>query len=317
MEKLIAIDLGATFTRAAVVDSFGAVEEKVRQKTPGEGSGPTVLTAFLSGLIRQVCDGPVRSGIRGVGLSVAGPVDICRGVLKNPPNMPFRDVPITGVLADETGVPVRMVNDCHAGLLGELLYGAARGGENVVYITISTGIGGGVLANGRILLGRDGNAAEIGHLHVDSTYGCACGCGHPGHWEGYASGRHLPAFFSRWCRFHEKPCRAPDRAGDIFAAAREGNRDSLLFLDDLSRINARAVSDVIVAYDPELIVFDGSVMLANADLLLGPLIDGVDRYLELPEMVLTSLSGDAPLLGASVIARGYDTPFGDFASLCR
>ncbi|NTV00322.1 MAG: ROK family protein [Methanoregulaceae archaeon] len=317
MEKLIAIDLGATHTRAAVVDAGGAVVKRVRQKTPGAGSDAAFLTAFLSGLIRQVCEGPVPPDIPGIGLSVAGPVDLCRGVLLNPPNMPFHDVPLTGLLADETGLPVRMVNDCHAGLLGELLYGIARGQKNVVYITLSTGIGGGVLANGRILLGRDGNAAEIGHLHVDSRYDCACGCGNRGHWEGYASGRHLPAFFSRWCEFHGKRCEGPDQAGDIFALARKGDGDAREFLEDLSRINARAVSDVIVAYDPELIVFDGSVMLANADLLLRPIIDGVDQYLKLPEMVLTGLAGDAPLLGASVIAKGYDTPFGDFTSPCR
>jgi glucokinase len=317
MEKLIAIDLGATHTRTAVVDASGAVKERIRRKTPGEGTDAAHLTGFLAELIRQVCDGPVPHDVVGIGLSVAGPIDLCRGVLLNPPNMPFRNVPLTGLLADETGLPVRMVNDCHAGLLGELLYGVARGRENVVYITISTGIGGGVLANGRILLGRDGNAAEIGHLHVDCTYDCACGCGGSGHWEGYASGRHLPSFFARWCEFHGKTCRRPDRAEDIFIPAREGDRNALLFLEEVSRINARAVSDVIVAYDPELIVFDGSVMLANADLLLGPLIDGVDRYLELPEMVLTGLDGDAPLLGAAVIARGYDTPFGDFTSLCR
>jgi glucokinase len=86
------------------------------------------------------------------------------------------------------------------------------------------------------------------------------------------------------------------------------------FLGDLSRINARAVSDVIVAYDPELIVFDGSVIRSNADLLLPPMKDSVDHYLMVPDMLMTGLQGDAPLLGAGVIAGGYDTRFGDFMS---
>jgi glucokinase len=315
MGHVIAVDLGATHGRAAVVETDGRIVEKVEAETPAGGADPAILTGFLSGLIQRVCGSLIPADIAGIGLSVAGPVDIHRGILLNPPNMPFRDVPLTGPLSGDIGIPVRMVNDCHAGILGELTYGVAKGRENVVYITISTGIGGGVFDNGRILLGRSGNAAEIGHVYVDSTYTLTCGCGNSGHWEGYASGRYLPWFFAQWCRYHGKPHWGPEKAEDIFLSARRGDDDVLRFLEELSRINARAVSDVIVAYDPELIIFDGAVIRSNADLLLAPMIDAVDRYLELPEMVLTGLAGDAPLLGASVIAGGYDTRFGDFGSL--
>jgi glucokinase len=314
MGRVIAVDLGATHGRAAVVETDGRIEDKIEAKTPGGGADPAILTDFISGLIKRVSRGPVPEDITGIGLSVAGPVDIHRGILLNPPNMPFRDVPLTGPLSGEIGIPVRMINDCHAGILGELSYGVAKGQKNAVYITISTGIGGGVLANGRIIFGRDGNAAEIGHFHVDNTYNLTCGCGNSGHWEGYASGTYLPWFFAQWCHYHGKPHWGPDKAEDIFLSARRGDDDVLRFLEELARINARAVSDVIVAYDPELIVFDGAVMLSNADLLLRPMIDAIDRYLALPEVVLTGLAGDAPLLGASVIARGYTTRFGDFKS---
>ena len=315
MVRVVAIDLGATNTRAAVLDQDGRMGEKVKAKTPTGGADPDILTGFLSGLILQVCGGEIPEDIAGIGLSVAGPVDIRNGILLNPPNMPFRDAALTGPLSETFGIPVRMVNDCHAGILGELAYGAAKGRQNVVYITISTGIGGGVLANGQILLGRDGNAGEIGHFHVDDTYDLICGCGHSGHWEGYASGKYLPWFFAQWCHYHGKPHWGPDAAEDIFHSAREGDDDVLRFLEELSRINARAVSDVIVAYDPDLIIFDGSVIRSNADLLFRPMIDAVDRYLRLPEVVMTGLDGDAPLLGASVIARGYDTGYGDFLAL--
>ena len=314
MMRVVAVDLGATNTRASLLDDGGRVWKKIEAKTPAGGADPAILTGFLSGLIRRACGGSVPSGISGIGLSVAGPVDIRRGILLNPPNLPFRDVPLITMLSGELGVPVRMVNDCHAGLIGELTYGVARGRKNVAYITISTGIGGGVLTDGRILLGRDGNAAEIGHFHVDDTYNLTCGCGHSGHWEGYASGKHLPWFFAQWCHYHGKPHWGPDKAEDIFLSAREGDDDMMRFLGDLSRINARAVSDVIVAYDPELIVFDGSVIRSNADLLLPPMKDSVDHYLMVPDMLMTGLQGDAPLLGAGVIAGGYDTRFGDFMS---
>jgi glucokinase len=312
MVRVVAVDLGATNTRAAVFGNNGHVEERIDARTPAGGADPAILTSFLSGLITRVCGGTLPDDCTGIGLSVAGPVDIRRGVLLNPPNMTFRDVPVTAPLSDVFGVPVRMVNDCHAGILGELQYGAAKGRKNVVYITVSTGIGAGVLANGRILLGRDGNAAEVGHFHVDDTYNLVCGCGHSGHWEGYSSGKYLPWFFAQWCHYHGKPHWGPEAAEEIFRSARDGDDDVLRFIGDLSRINARAVSDVVVAYDPELIIFDGSVMCSNADLLFGPMVDAVDRYLRLPEMVMTSLAGDAPLIGAGVIARGYDTGIGDF-----
>ncbi len=317
MVRVVAVDLGATNTRAAVLDQDGRMGRKIDVKTPAGGADPAILTGFLSGLITQVCGGVLPGDISGIGLSVAGPVDIRKGILLNPPNMTFRDVPVTGPLSETFGIPVRMVNDCHAGILAELYYGAAKGRKNVVYITISTGIGAGVLADGRILLGRDGNAAEVGHFHVDDTYDLVCGCGHSGHWEGYASGKYLPWFFAQWCHYHGKPHWGPDTAEEIFRSAREGDDDVLRFIGDLCRINARAVSDVIVAYDPDLIIFDGSVMRSNADLLLAPMIDAVDRYLELPELVMTRLAGDAPLLGAGVIARGYDTGYGDIMEVAR
>ncbi|MDI9633509.1 MAG: ROK family protein [Methanolinea sp.] len=311
MGLVIAVDLGATRTRAAVFRDGSRAGEKVEEKTPSGTPDPAALVSFLARIARKAAKG-TRGEIGAIGLSVAGPVDIRRGILKNPPNMAVRDVPLCDALSREFGVPVRMVNDCHAGLLGELSAGAARGRDNVVYVTLSTGIGGGVYENGRVLLGRSGSAVEIGHLHVDDTYDLSCSCGHRGHWEAYSSGRFLPSFFSQWCRYHGRPHWGPGNARDIFASARHGDDDVLRFVRDLVRINARGVSDVIVAYDPELVVFDGSVVRHNADLLLDPLPSEVDRFLDVPEMVLSGLGGDAPLVGAAIIAEGYATPYGDF-----
>jgi glucokinase len=257
------------------------------------------------------------SGSRGsppaaIGISAAGPIDHRKGAIVRPPNIPFREIPLVDPLGDEFGLPVRLTNDCHAGALGEVAFGAGAGCRNLVYITLSTGIGGGIVCNGRLLLGRDGNAAEIGHFHVDTAYGLPCGCGGAGHWEGYASGRFLPRFFARWCEFSGRTCgdADPSSAAGIFAAARRGDPAALGFLEALGEINGRGISDVIVAYDPSLIVLDGSVVLRNEDLLLPFLLPHVDRFLPLPEIRLTALDGLAPLLGASILARGYETPLG-------
>jgi glucokinase len=317
MGRQIAVDLGATNTRAAIINKDGRIEKKIEELTPFGGDSPSLLTGFLTGLITYLAGSTLPDDILGIGLSVAGPVDIDSGVLVNPPNMTFRNVPVTGPLSLTLNRPVRMVNDCHAGLLGEVTYGQGRGRENVVYITISTGIGGGVMSRGRVVLGRDGNAAEIGHFHVDSTYNLTCGCGNTGHWEGYSSGRFIPAFYSVWCKAQGRPARDLCTAEEIFSAARQGDGDVMHFISALVQIIARGLSDVIVAYDPEVIILDGSVIRANADLLFDSVIAAVDRYLPLPDIVLTGLDGSAPLLGAAVIARGYDTPFGSFCSTTR
>lgn len=307
MDTVAAIDVGATRTRAAVIDEQGVISGRIEKPTPSDSGSPEVLIRFIIDLIEGMsrCAG-------GIGLSVAGPVDRRQGILKNPPNMPFRDVPLTEALEDEFGIPAYIVNDCHAGVLGEIEYGRGKGRSEVTYITISTGIGGGVVSGGRIFLGRDGNAAEIGHFHVDDTYDLPCGCGHTGHWEGYASGRFLPQFYAAWSRSERRVRHRPESAGEVFSLVRQGDRDALAFLDELVRVNARGVSDVIVAYDPEIVIFDGGVMLANADILLPGIAAAVDSYLQRPEMVMTGCSGLAPLMGAGIIARGYDTRYGSF-----
>lgn len=312
MGYAVAVDLGATNTRVAIVGEGGRIQKKSEAPTPAKETDPSRLTGFLSGLIAGITGETTPEPITGIGLSVAGPVDIRKGMLVNPPNMAFRDVPLTLPLSRIFHCPVRMVNDCHAGVLGEMYHGQGRGRNDVVYLTISTGIGGGVISGGRLLLGRQGNAAEIGHFHVDSTYDLPCGCGRTGHWEGYSSGRYMPWFFGEWCRFHAKPHWGPDTALEIFASARQGDGDVLRFIKELARINARGISDVIVAYDPEMIILDGAVIRSNADLLLPAIIESVDRYLPLPDIVMSELAGDAPLLGAAVIAGGYETGYGDF-----
>jgi glucokinase len=309
---VIAVDLGATTTRVALVGFGGEILEKLSSPTPTAGDSPEAITHHLAKLIREVLFARPGSAPSAIGISAAGPIDHRQGAVINPPNLPFRAIPLTGPLGKEFGLPVRMANDCHAGVLGEAIYGAGSGCRDLVYLTLSTGIGGGVVCNGRLVLGRDGNAAEIGHFHVDSTYGIPCGCGGSGHWEGYASGRSIPRFFARWRERsgHAAGNTDSSSAAGIFAAARREDPAALGFLEALGAINGRGVSDVIVAYDPSLIVLDGSVVLRNHDLILPYLLPHVDRFLPLPEIRLTTLEGLAPLLGASVLARGYVTVIG-------
>ena len=261
-------DIGATHTRIALVCEDFSLLTFTQCETP-KGDDPSKISSLVRDtLTRYLASCP---GIRigGIGISVAGPVDLDSGSIINPPNMPYDEVPVRGPLSDAFGCPVVLMNDCRAGVLGEVHAGAGRGSATVVYITISTGIGGGVYTNGEVLKGRGGNAGEIGHLTVDTTYLETCSCGFTGHWEGYSSGRGIPAFFQRWCRYEgispAYPCRTAD---EILSKAAGGEPEAVRFIQALARINARGLSNVIVAYDPEIIILDGPVVTFHPDLIL-------------------------------------------------
>jgi glucokinase len=305
MAPVIAVDLGGTWIRVGVVLSDGQILAERAVPTPQEGRGPEVITGQVASLVRDLygsfCPEPVA-----IGISAAGPVDIRHGALRNPPNLPFTDIPLVDPLSAEFGLPVILANDCHAGIIGEAVFGDALDIPNTVYLTLSTGIGAGVLDGGRLLFGRDGNAAEVGHFAVDTTYRVRCGCGHEGHWEGYASGRHLPRFFARWCEFHDRPLPRDWKGepAEIFTCAKAGDADATAFIDELARINGRGISDLIVAYDPERIILDGGVVRENGDLIYPQCLPFIDRFLPLPEILVSRLNGRAPLLGAAVLAMG-------------
>jgi glucokinase len=309
----IAVDLGATNLRVGLVTTDGCIERMNVAEIPKDPSDARVITDLIVQTIYSVVPKREIETLAGIGIGAAGPVDRSHTAIVHPPNIPLENIPLSDPLRSEFDLPVRLVNDCCAGLLGEACFGEGKGCNNFVYVTISTGIGAGILANGTIVSGRAGNAGEVGHLFVDSDYDLTCGCGGKGHWEGYASGRFLPRFYREWQQKKGIVSKKQPiiTARDVFCAIREqpgaGTSD---FLYDLGRINARGISDIIVAYDPDIIVLDGSVVLNNPDLIIPPIEQYADRYLPLPRLTVSSLSGFAPLLGAAVIARGYETPFG-------
>lgn len=304
--KVVAVDLGATHLRAALIAADGRIDRCVVADTPREGGSGTVVTDAVASAVASVLAGGSASAI---GVASVGPIDAAVGAVVHSPNMAFDEIHLVGPLTKRFGVPVRLINDCRAGALGECWCGAGVGAENLVYITLSTGIGGGAIVNGCLLLGKDGNAGEVGHLHVDSTYGVHCGCGHPGHWEGYASGSGMPRFFAAWAAARgETPSFDASASRSILDAAEWGDAVALAFMDALGEVNARAVSDLIVAYEPEILVFDGPIAHAHGDLLMRHAAPHVDRYLPLPRICVSPLDGRAPLFGAAVYALGALAP---------
>ena len=304
MTTVIAVDLGGTNLRAALVGSDATVLAHAAVATPTSGSSGEVITAAILARVEALLASPGGEGATAIGVASAGPLDVGRGWVTNSPNIAFPVVEITGPLRERFGLPVALINDARAGVLGERWAGAARGSDNVAYITFSTGIGGGVVANGRLLLGASGNAGEIGHIPIDTRYNLTCGCGFAGHWEAYASAKNVPRFFAAWREAADIRRVAFDATSTraIFAAAREEDPVALAFMEALGAVNARGISTVIVAYEPGVIVLDGPLARYYGDIMIRHMEPRIDRYLALPRIAVSNLGGQAPLLGAAAYA---------------
>lgn len=301
-ETVVAVDIGATHYRTGLVAADGAVLRHAGGDTPRVGESGLAVTDAVAAAVEVVIRDASPAGI---GIASAGPLDCAAGRIIGSPNIAFPVVPLKGPLEERFGLPVLLLNDSRAGALGERWHGAGQGVENLVYLTFSTGIGGGAVVNGRLLLGRSGNAGEVGHLFVDEEYNCVCGCGHTGHWEAYASGTGMPRFCAAWLAVQgAAPSFDASTSAGILDAAEGGDPLALSFMNALGRINARALSDIVVAYEPEVVVLDGPLMQHHGDLLLGHLFPHLDRYLPLPRFAISALEGRAPLLGAAAYALG-------------
>ena len=317
---LAGVDLGGTWIRVVLSDMQGHFVQKVNEKVDETCS--EAVSAHLIRLVHLLCKkhGITAHALSGVGIASAGPLDMKRGVLVNPPNLPFDTVMLTEPLKEALGVPVCLVNDCTAAAMGETTFGVARGVENFVYITISTGIGGGAIVNSTLLLGKDGNSHEVGHFVIDYQGRLTCGCGRRGHWEAYCSGRNMPNYVRM--RFEEiglKTVRTSTLykelsgdlsrlcAADLFSAARRKDKLALELLDEIGVLNAIGFANVTNAYDPSLITVGGTVTLKNVEAVLGPIRKYVGDYAinRIPEIRMTSLGENVCVYGAVAAALKY------------
>lgn len=296
----LAIDIGASNLRAALVASNGKILKKAAEPAKKTGKSGKVVTEQILRMIRELaCD--KFSRLTGIGVGAIGPLDYKKGGILQSPNIPFKFVPLIEPVSSASGLPVFLLNDCLAAVWGEKIWGAGKDLNNLVYITISTGIGVGAIVDGELLAGKEGNAAEMGHQIIEEKYNFLCSCGKGrGHWEGIASGRNIPRFFKAWLK--EKALKVPfkhDAAKDIFEAAKRKNKIALKFIEELGKINARAISNIIVAYDPALITLGGAVALNNKELILSPLKKYLDKYLTPPKIKITPLGESIVLWGAA------------------
>jgi len=305
MSKLaIGVDLGASNLRVGLVSEDGKILAILKEPTDKNGKDGSVVTQQIIRAIKELHGkNKPKKKVTGIGIASIGPLNYKRGGPENSPNVPYDFIPLIKPLEKEFKLPVFLHNDANVAALAERHFGAGKKTENLVYITISTGIGGGAIVNGNLLLGKSGNAAEAGHIIVDTKYSMPCTCGHgSGHWEGLASGTNIPRFYEVWRKATSPTPAAIASYGEakvIFAMAANQEKFVLDFLEELSRVNARAVSSIIAAYDPELITIGGSVASNNPDFIINGIMKYVDHYLKIPEIKITKLGDEIGVLGAT------------------
>ncbi len=306
----IGVDLGGTNTRAAVVDHDGQVLAEAREHSPG--TWPE-LTKVVAGSIQQLRDD--HSDVAAVGVGAAGMVDR-DGVVHYAPNLRLLiGAPLRAALADTVDLPLIVDNDANVAAWGEACHGAARRVRDALVITLGTGVGGGIIANGRVYRGAHGFAAEVGHWQFDPN-GPMCACGERGHWEAFASGTRLGRLARERAASGVAPHvleRAGGRVEDITGvhvseSATAGEPDGHAILVEYAHFVALGFAGLVNILDPELIVVSGGLVKLG-DVLLEPLRAGFRSHLEgaqyRPEVpiVAAALGDRAGVIGAAALAR--------------
>jgi glucokinase len=304
----VAIDIGATNIRVAVGDIKG-LKKKVMEPTETR-KGPNGVSQQIFRLIDSIRDDTIGN----IGIGSIGPINLNKGMITNTPNYSFNNIPIAEPLQDRYNIPVKIVNDCAAAVLGEQVFGAGKGLENLVYVTLSTGLGGGAIIDNNLLLGKDGNAVEVGHFTIDPESDIICGCGCRGHWEAFCSGKNIPVYAGKLLKEMDWSSGELYKLTEgnsenietkiIFNAAYNGDIYAQYIIQEIGKRNAIGFGNIVNAYDPELITIGGSIALNNPDFILEPIQENIGNYTinRIPKIKITPLGDDAVLLGALALS---------------
>ena len=273
----LGFDIGGTKLAVALGDADGKLAARRRRPLAPSGDPRRDVDAMLRDARELLAEAGVGAGaLEGVGIAAPGPIDASRGVVEHPPNLPgWECVPLTAWFADALGVPAHLENDANAAALAEWRFGAGQGARDLVYLTMSTGVGAGLVLDGRLYRGARGNAGEVGHVPVEWD-GERCGCGRRGCLEAYVGGRR---WSERLARVTPADGRVAALAGGVasvrpehvLAAAREGDRFAC---DELARWNdylARGLVAICFTLAPEVIVLGTIAAAAGDALCLEPL----------------------------------------------
>jgi glucokinase len=311
MGLTIGVDVGGTKIAAGVVDENGAILARTRVPTPADPQWAVGAIADAIKELRQDHE------VVAVGVGAPGYIDRDRSTVLMAPNIAWENEPLKTRIEDLVHLPTVIENDANAAAWGEFRFGAAASHQDMVMVTVGTGIGGGIVIEGRMHRGSFGVAGEIGHLNMVPD-GLPCGCGSKGCWEQYGSGRAL--------RRYGREAAAADPVGgkrllelnegvadtitgsQITQAAQEGDPMALDVYDELADWLGRGLADLASLFDPAVFVLGGGVS-DSGRLLLDPVAKSFEKYLiggvhrPRAEVVLATIGSGAGIIGAADLAR--------------
>lgn len=318
MAKRIGIDVGGTNVKIALVDDNGKIIYSNSVPTYAKmGYEYTVnnIKQAIKDLMKETNTTP--SDIEGIGFDFPGQVDCKTGVVKLAPNIPgWVNVPIAQMIEDEFHIPTRIDNDVRCAALGELKFGAGRGCENFICITVGTGIGSGIVINGKVVRGATNASGELGHIKLQMNGGPICGCGDTGCLEAFASGPAIVAMAQEYIKggkstkFREM---AAVEGGEITPymvakAAEEGDPVAKRIFEIVGEYIGIGLTSVINLLNPERVIIGGGVA-ESGELLLGPIRKTIkERAMVVAgnavEIVPAQLGNSAGVIGASMLIEG-------------
>lgn len=318
MAKRIGIDVGGTNVKIALVDDNGKIIYSNSVPTYAKmGYEYTVnnIKQAIKDLMKETNTTP--SDIEGIGFDFPGQVDCKTGVVKLAPNIPgWVNVPIAQMIEDEFHIPTRIDNDVRCAALGELKFGAGRGCENFICITVGTGIGSGIVINGKVVRGATNAAGELGHIKLQMNGGPICGCGDTGCLEAFASGPAIVAMAQEYIKggkstkFREM---AAAEGGEITPymvakAAEEGDPVAKRIFEIVGEYIGIGLTSVINLLNPERVIIGGGVA-ESGELLLRPIRKTIkERAMVVAgnavEIVPAQLGNSAGVIGASMLIEG-------------
>ncbi|MBI2829719.1 MAG: ROK family protein [Chloroflexi bacterium] len=311
----LGIDLGGSKILSAVVDARGNILSRDYSVTPATEGLEAVVKSVLESADRALRQANISvANLSAIGICAPGPSNPETGILFTSPNLPaLKDVPLRDIIGKALGKPVFLLNDADAAALGELYFGAGRSARNFIYITVSTGIGGGIIIDGKVYHGASGVAGEVGHIVIDDD-GPPCGCGNHGCWETLASGTALAREAKKRIDSGVKTSILEYAGGTlekvnaeaVHRAARAGDNLAVALIRRNAYYLGVGLANLINIFNPELIVIGGG--LSNlGDLLLKPASEEAGRRAfrqsyQAVRIVRAELGSDSGVIGAASFA---------------
>ncbi len=314
-EFVVGIDVGGQTSKIGVVDARGTViaQTVIRSDTYGADADAFIdaLAAAVKGCIKE---SGKEGEIRGVGVGAPNG-NYYTGEVAFAPNLAWaakQAVKFADKLTKKLdGIPVSLTNDANAAAVGEMTYGSARGMKNFIMITLGTGVGSGIVVDGKVVYGHDGFAGELGHTNVVRHNGRACGCGRYGCLEAYCSAMGVARTAREWLEHSKEPSVLRDieniTSKDVYDAAKEGDKIALDIFDYTGTLLGTAFSDFIAFSAPEAIVLFGG-LARSKEFLYEPMMKAMNEnvlriWKDKVQIVFSSLKeSDAAILGASALA---------------